>query len=211
MNGKPLTEQQKELIKKLYPHKLTKDIAILINRNESTIYTYANANGIYKTIEYLASDASGRKNVLHESGKAFRFPKGHVPFNKGKQMPVEVYEKVKRTMFKKGQISHNTKIDGAISIRKGYQYIRLSLGNWLPLHQHIWHEANGQYNSSTHCLWFINGNPLDVRIENLELITRSENARRNRNKYLVLPPELKETHKIIKQLKTKIANHAKAI
>ena len=212
-----LTAEQKRLITKLYPHQLTKDIALLINVSEATIYRYAHKHGISKTAEYLASDASGRKNVLCESGKAFRFPKGHVPANKGQKMSNLVYEKVKATMFKKGQKPHNTsKADGTITIRKDsvgntYKYIRIALGKWLPLHQHIWYEANGKYNTSTHCLWFINGNSLDVRLDNLELITRSQNIRRNQRKVLDLPPQLQQTHKIIKQLKNKINTHAKAI
>jgi hypothetical protein len=213
MNGNPFTDEQKDVVKKLYPHRPTKEIAELIQRSEASVYRYANSNGIYKTAEYLASDASGRLNVFCENGKSFRFTKGHVPSNKGQKMPNEMYKKLKPTMFKKGQAPHNTaKENGVISTRKdskgtSYQFIRISLGNWVPLHQHIWYEANGRYNTSTHCLWFINGNSLDVRLDNLELITRNENVRRNQNKILNLPPELQQTHKLIKKLKTKLKNY----
>ena len=36
----------------------------------------------------------------------------------------------------------------------------------------------GDYEPSTHNLWFIDGDPLNPRLDNLELITRSEKGKR---------------------------------
>lgn len=55
---------------------------------------------------------------LADSGTAHRFPKGHVPANKGRKMNAGVYAKVSATMFKKGHMPDNTLYDGAESIRK---------------------------------------------------------------------------------------------
>lgn len=74
---------------------------------------------------------------LADSGTAHRFPKGHVPANKGRKMNAGVYAKVSATMFKKGHMPDNTLYDGAESIRKDknghrYVYVRISLGKWIP-------------------------------------------------------------------------------
>lgn len=89
--------------------------------------------------------------------------------------------------YKKGNIPHNTKYDGAISIRtmtsKGrrykYKWIRISKGVWKLLHKHLWEKENGPVPEG-HCIWFKDGDRLNAKIENLELITMEESAKRNR-------------------------------
>jgi hypothetical protein len=134
-----------------------------------------------------------------------RFKKGAVPFNKGKKMPADVYEKVKNTFFKKGQSPHNTKQkDGVITIRhdrhnrnnpKPYKYIRISLGKWQLYHQYRWEKFRGKV-PPNHCLWFIDGNPMNCKLSNIECITRAENARRNKSQFDSYPKELKEVIKL---------------
>lgn len=56
---------------------------------------------------------------LAESGKASRFPKGHTPANKGKEMPAELKGRIKHTFFQPGQLPANSKHFG-----KPYLYER---------------------------------------------------------------------------------------
>lgn len=141
--------------------------------------------------------------------KESQFKKGQESHTKGKKMPPEIYEKVKHTMFKKGNKTHNTyPSDGVITIRMDnqghpYKFIRVSIGKWQLLHQYNYEQKHGKVPEG-HCLWFKDGNQLNCEDSNIELITRAENARRNRQKFLQLPEELKTTIRIVKKIKSKI-------
>ncbi len=147
--------------------------------------------------------------IIEQRKKDSQFKKGQESPTKGKSMSPEIYEKVKKTMFKKGHITHNSyPEDGILVIRtdnKGrqYKYIRISLGKWQLLHQYNYENKYGKVPSG-HCLCFKDGNSLNCEEDNIELITRSENARRNRQKFLQLPEELKTTIKIVSKIKRKI-------
>jgi len=147
--------------------------------------------------------------IIEQRKKDSQFKKGQESHTKGKKMSPETYEKVKKTMFQKGHITHNAYPEnGTIVIRndnKGrqYKYIRISLGKWQLLHQYNYENKYGKIPPG-HCLWFKDGNSLNCEEENIELITRSENARRNRQKFLQLPEELKMTIKIVSKIKRKI-------
>jgi HNH endonuclease len=148
-----------------------------------------------------------------------RFGTGHVSANKGKKqheyLTPEQIVRASKAQFKKGQLPHNTKPgNGHITIRHydangqniPYYYIKLSHGKWYPLHQHLWAQAHGPQ-PPKHCVVFKNGNTLNCVIENLELITMSENAIRNKQKFLSYPTELQElistSNKLSKILKQK--------
>jgi hypothetical protein len=215
MKGSPFTPAQSAIVLKLYANTSTATIAKKCGRSVASIYRYAFVHGIKKSQAYLATEASGRHNVLAASGVAYRYTKGHSPANKGRKqtdyMSPQAIQRTASTRFAKGALPHNTNKqgNGAIVLRQDkcgnkYKYIRLALRQWVPLHQHLWWQANGKYNTRTHCLWFINRNSLDVSLDNLELITRGENVQRNKHKHRLLPPEFKTTKHLIKQLKTKI-------
>jgi hypothetical protein len=112
-----------------------------------------------------------------------QFAPGITPANKGKKMPSEVYEKLKHTMFQNGNIPHNTKYDGCIVLRKKknneqYYWIRVALGKWRLYHHVIWEMVYGPKPKGM-IIAFRDGNSLNCRIENLELISRAENMKRN--------------------------------
>ena len=111
------------------------------------------------------------------------YKKGHRPWNKGKRYIAG--GRAKETQFKDGHLPHNTKHDYAISLRKDksgrtYKYIRLAPGKWIPLHRHIWKTVNGEIPPGK-IIVFKNSDTMDCRIENLEMISRAENVRRNHN------------------------------
>jgi len=82
-----------------------------------------------------------------------------------------------------------------------YQYIRVSESHWELLHHYVWEKANGKI-PDEHIVVFRNGNQLDCRIENLELITLQENMKRNSK--LNLPPELQEIVEVKRRITQKI-------
>lgn len=215
MAGKKYDTNEIKTITALYANTPSVDIANKLGITLSRVYSFAFKQGLKKSPAYFLSDACGRLTTGKVIGYNTQYKKGHTPKNKGKKqseyMSAAAIQRTTHTRFKKGQAPHNTNAqgDGAILIRtdknsKKYKYIRLSLGLWVPYHQHLWWQANGKYNSRSHCLWFINGNSLDVRLDNLELITRAENALRNRNKFKALPQPLQQTKKLLNKLKNKI-------
>lgn len=119
--------------------------------------------------------ASYKKRYGLRNGIDARFPKGHVPQNKGQKMPAHVYEKAKRTMFKKGQAPVNHRPVGSERVTvDGYVEIKTEEPNvWQLKHRVIWERENGPVPEQT-VLIFLDGNPLNVSLENLKLITRSE-------------------------------------
>jgi len=199
-------------LKSRYPHISTAVIAQFLGVTVSAVYQQAQALGIKKSETFLQSEKSGRLNKrIAGVGKPYRFKKGHTPANKGKKMSKELRERVKHTWFKKGHEPHNTKHDGYISIRKDshgrlYAHIRISKGKFELLHRHIWEQHNGPVPEGQ-IVTFINGDTSDLRIGNLELITREENMLRNtRHNY---PQDLQQAIMALNKLKKAIKDYGK--
>jgi hypothetical protein len=111
------------------------------------------------------------------TGRDTRFKPGHTSWNKGKPMRLNP-----TTEFKKGHLPHNTRHDGAISIRRDktgrdYKYIRIAKAKWELLHRFVWMEIHGPI-PANRIVTFIDGNSLNCSIENLKLISRREHMMR---------------------------------
>lgn len=115
-----------------------------------------------------------------------QFKKGHVPANKG--VKGIYYSGCEKGWFKKGGNPPNTLYDGAVRLRHGhperneppYLYIRVAEGKWELLHRYNWVKAFGPIPEGF-IVVFKNGDSLNCNIENLELISKKQNARRNHN------------------------------
>jgi len=109
-----------------------------------------------------------------------RFAKGLNPWNAGRT-DIRVSPK---SEFKKGHLPANTLFDGAISIRKDtktgrkYKYIRIALGKWELLQRKVWKDANGDIPKG-YVVVLKDGDTINCELENLELISMADNARRN--------------------------------
>lgn len=128
--------------------------------------------------EITVSQVQGSiKRYNLNTGRNGYFPKGHIPQNKGKKMPPEVYERCKGTMFKKGHNPQNSRPVGSERTNKdGYIEIKIAEPNkWMPKHRFIWQQANGEVPRG-HIVVFRDNDRTNVTIENLMLITRKENA-----------------------------------
>ena len=129
------------------------------------------------TILGITRPADVRARMMQKT----QFRKGQASWNRG----MKGIRMSPRTEFKKGNKPASTKHDGAITIRNRnqtpYQYIRISECNWRLLHRKVWEDANGPIPRG-HVIRFKNGDTLDVRLENLECISRSEHAMRNQNR-----------------------------
>ena len=196
-----------EIIRQRFPHERTQDIADNLNMTYSQVANRAFTMGLKKTLEFKQSESSGRHNLI-EGGKKFRFKKGNIPPNKGKEMPVEVYEKVKPSMFKKGHRPHNWKPDGTIVERKDtdqngrvYLYYKVADSKWILYHNKIWIDHNGPIPKGS-IIRFIDGNTRNCDISNLEIVSMKDNMARNTIQRF--PEEIQQIIKLTTKLNKKI-------
>ena len=169
-----------DIIRERYPFEPTKKIADDLGVSESIVYNRAWAMGIKKDPVYLRST---QYPPGYLGGKATQFQKGSVPANKGQKMSTEVYQKVAKTMFKKGSKPVNTQPIGTIHQRKDtggkmYLYIKLADSKWQLLNRYTWEQHNGPIPKGM-VVVYKDGNYLNNDITNLLMITLKENMARN--------------------------------
>lgn len=151
------------------------------------------------------------KDVALKFAIESRLKKGNIPPNKGKSMSEELREKVKSTWFPKGMNPHNTKADGEITIRRDttgklYKYIRIKKAKWELLHRYLWKQHYGEIPKEM-IVSFKDRNSMNCVIENLELITRQENMKRNSVQNL--PEEIKTAMRFVAGFNRKINTYVK--
>jgi hypothetical protein len=201
-------------LRQAYPHLPTVIVAALLGRTVAATYGRALARwGLRKTDAYNTSAASGRWQPGAAAGFSTRFQKGQSPANKGLRRPGWAPGRMRETQFQKGQrnghAARNWMPIGSRRLIDGYVYIKLAdvqgvphTHNWYPEHVIAWEYAQGRPLPPGHALRFRNGNRRDVRLENLELISRRENMARN--SVHNLPAPLKETVQLLGALNRQI-------
>lgn len=194
-----------DIIRERFPNERTQDLADELGLTYSQLANRAFNMSLKKSEEFKMSDKSGRHNLI-EGGKKNRFTKGHTPFNKGKKMPKDIYEKCKVSMWKPGHRPHNWKPDGTILERidktgRVYKYYKVKDSHWILYHHKVWNDHHGPI-PSKHVVVFKDGNSMNCDISNLELITMAENA--IRNSIQRFPQEVQQLIKLNAKLKKKI-------
>lgn len=121
----------------------------------------------------------GLKKVVNTG----QFSEKNLPWNTGKHVTILGTQ---HTQFKNGNTPHNTKCDGFISLRTGknntlYYHIRLAKAKWEYLHRWLYTTYIGEIPEGG-IIRFKDGNTMNLALDNLELITRAENCRRNENR-----------------------------
>lgn len=191
MSGFPWTTEQLAILRRLYPHKPTRDVAKACRHSIASCYRHARRSGLKKTAEFLASPAAGIMIKGTQRGAAFRFPKGHVPANKGLRRPGWARGRMRETQFKKGQRPPNKMEIGDLRIdSEGFVAIKTSEAKggdaWEFFHRWLWAQKHGPIPPG-HVLKFRDGNRLNIDFANLELITQAENCLRNSIHHLPAP------------------------
>lgn len=131
-----------------------------------------------------AVDNRGFKLGLRYIGPPLgRRQKGSIPTNKGQKMSKERYAKSAPTMFKKGNRTGAANINyvpvGHESWRADYMYVKVAEKKWVQKHRLLWEKHHGPIPAG-HLVVFRDGNPHNIRLDNLELITKKEHCTRNR-------------------------------
>ena len=173
------------------PNIFSADIAKRLDRTLSQVYNKAGKMGLKAPLE--RSRLAGKLGTNHPNAVAHRFKKGSVPPNKGKKMSPEVYEKVKETMFKKGNSPVNHREVGSERINvDGYIEIKVAEPNvWRLKHRIIWEQHNGVIPAGYN-VQFKNRNTQDCRIENLYIISKAEQMRTENSLVARYPKEVQE-------------------
>lgn len=149
---------------------------------EKLIELMQNAFGITMTKAQMKG-YKNRKKI--NTGLTGCFEKGHVPANKGKKLPPEIYTKCAATMFKKGNAPRQTRPVGAEQLRSdGYVWIKIAEPNkWRQKHVVIWEQAHGP-RPAGHVVIFADQDHQNFEVDNLILATQAENLVANRHKLI---------------------------
>lgn len=164
MYGHKYTEAERDFFEKFVPGHSHKEI------QEEFVKRFGWSIAMSQVKAYI-------KNHKLNTGRTGQFKKGQAPQNKGKKMPPEVYEKCKGTMFKRGNIPKNHRSVGSERItRDGYIEIKVEEPNkWTLKHRYIWEQEHGKIPDS-HILIFRDNDKTNIVLDNLLMISRSQNA-----------------------------------
>ena len=210
MQKRKWTQQEEETLIRLYedPKVFPKDIAKMLGRTLSQVYNKARAMGLNAPMERIRM--AGKIGMQHPKSIATRFHKGHIPTNKGKKVSPEIYEKMSPTMFKKGHINENKRAVGSERVNVyGYIEIKVAEPNrWRLKHRIIWERHNGIIPEGCN-VQFKNHNTLDCRIENLYLISKSEQMRNENSLMARYPKELRDVIRLKGAVKRQLRKQEK--
>jgi hypothetical protein len=180
------TSEEDAVMRARYPDVLAAQLATALRRSVRSVYQRAQTLGLGKSSAYLSSPQSGR--LQKGAGAATRFVKGHAPHNKGVRRPGWAPGRMGETQFRPGErrgvAVRLYKPIGTERVSKD-GYLERKINDDLPLqrrwravHLLVWEEANGPLPAG-HAVAFRNGNKRDIRLDNLELISRRALMRRN--------------------------------
>lgn len=183
------TEVELALLTANYADSRTEDIAIALGRELQHVYAKARKLGLVKSEAYLASPDACRLRRGDEVGKNYRFPKGHVPANKGLRRPGFTAGDMAKTQFKKGQMPHTWVPVGSYRVNPdGHLEVKFSevpgpyMLRWKTVHRTVWEAANGPVPKG-YVLRFKPGrhttDPALITLDALEFLTLAENMARN--------------------------------
>lgn len=193
-------------LKKNYLDLPVNRMAIAVKRSETLV------KGRMRQLELVQP-----RELIEKFKLESRIQPGSVSFNKGKKqtdyMSKAAIRRTMATRFKKGQLPKNTRSDFEITIRKDrrnvkYQYIRVKLGVWTPLHRFIWEMINYPISGKMN-LVFKDHDTLNCELKNLELLTDAQLMKRN--SYHNYPEPIARTIQLSGALTRQINKHVKKL
>jgi len=143
-----------------------------------------------------------RKRKGWKTGRSGCFTKGNKPHNANSAGTGLM--KQNKTSFKKGNKPHNWRPVGSTRISKdGYIEVKIQEPRtWAQLHTIIWIAANGPI-PKANCVVFKDFDKTNVKLDNLELVTRNENLQINRLKASAQAKEVRPVVRTIGKIKAK--------
>jgi hypothetical protein len=190
------TAAEDAVLRKRFPDERTADLARDMGLRPLQVSQHAAVLGLHKSATYLASPAACRLRRGDEVGKAYRFPKGHVPANKGLRRPGWAPGRMAETQFRKGSMTGAARAKykpvGTERIcRDGYLERKVTDAGdsnaarqrrWVAVHRLVWESIHGPI-PPHHIVRFKPGMHTtvarEITVDKLELVTLAENMRRN--------------------------------
>ena len=168
-------------------------MAARLNKTFGTNYTHSQMKGWYA------------RHKLN-SGITGYFPKGNIPFNKGKKGIS--YPGMEATQFKPGNKPSNWRPLGSERVSKdGYIEVKVADGrlnkNWKAKHILLWEEQNGPVPPG-HAIVFGDGNKRNFDLDNLILVSRAQLVRMNQKGLIQDNIDLTKTGILIADIYNKI-------
>lgn len=194
---RPWTTYDREFVRLTYSEIRTDTIAAHLQRTVNSVFGFAFTQGLRKSDRFYERTDSGRTDG--QRGEASRFPKGHVPANKGKK-GYDPGGRSHETRFKPGTRPQTwVPVGTVVADPDGYLKKKIrddaprgkSRFNWRYIHVMHWERYRGPVPRG-HKIRFRNGDKTDIRIANLELVSNAENARRNNAKRWAYPNYLNQ-------------------
>lgn len=197
---KKLPEHIVAQILELGPYFMNTELAEMFNMKRSTINGIMFRNKVVKDPIVIKKREEGRRKG--------EFKKGQIPFNKGQKMPEHVYKRANGTMFKPGQVPHNTKPIGYERIDKKDGFIYIKAADKKPMmlkSRYLWELHHGPIPKSM-VIRYKDGNKLNCTIDNLYITKRGNLMKDNQKHY---PTDIKSSQIIITKIKNFIKNAEK--
>lgn len=175
------TDEQKDYMKKIVPGRYRKEIHKMVNEEFNLNLTFNQVIGFMK-----------RNNL--KTGFDGRFIKGQEVWNKG--MKGLVIEGSQKGWFKKGVRSSNYRPVGSerVDSKDGYIIIKVQdegkfQERWKHKHIVVWEKHHGKV-PEDHVVVFLDTDRTNTDITNLELLSRAELSRMNRENLFSDDPEI---------------------
>lgn len=210
---RPWTSAGEQRLRELYADTPTADLARLFGRPLHQVYNKARRMGLAKSAAFMVAQRERLGRGLKVTGRAYRFPKGHVPWTLGRR-GYDAGGRSHETRFRKGQMAGAAQrkwVPVGTEVRDSDGYLKRKVAddrtvpsrfNWKFVHLLLWQEHNGPVPPG-HAVVFRNRDRADIRIDNLELVSRAELIARNTiHRY---PPELKHAIRLNRRLQRTIA------
>lgn len=180
-----------------YATTTNEELGRVLGRHPDRIATKAHLMGLKKDKGFLIEQAKKRPN----SGQ---FKKGFTSFNKGKKLSQETKDKLKATMFKRGNRPHNTlNVGDEREDKAGYSWVKVAEPSEWKLKHHI---AFGEEVPAGFKVIFIDGNKRNFERSNLALLSDADLMRQNTNQRF--PPELRNLIRTLNKLKKRVTENA---
>lgn len=192
---KLLNDEQDKFLRKNVQGLTNQELTDLINKKYKTNFKIQQIK-CYKNNHHISSGLNGQ------------FQKEHIPANKGKKwddyLTKEQQDKLKKTMFKKGQRPINYRPVGSERIDiYGYVEVKVKDPNYWRLKHHvIYEEKNGPIPKNCKVI-FKDKNRLNLNIDNLALVSNSEELILNQEKLIYTSKNLTEAGILVAKIKDK--------